>query len=216
MPDRPGADAWLAVEAAAAGLAFGSLLEWASTALVGSFRPLDLADPYWRGVPWLRTDTSGFAAFIVAAVCLLTSEYLRLRRRRPAASAGAVPPTASAGAAPPTAPGAVPPVASAGAAPPTAPGAVPPVASAGAAPPTAPGGAVLLAMAAAETVAVLATGLFGYLSVNAVTHHYTLQIQATHLLSWPTEGTLRVVALLLCIVSFGMVRYLRPRIVARR
>ena len=199
MPDRPGGDGWLTVEAAAAGLAFGSLLEWASTALVGSFRPLDLADPYWRGVPWLRTDTSGFAAFIVAAVCLLTSEYLRLRRRRPAASAGAVPPTASAGAAPPTAPGAV-----------------PPVASAGAAPPTAPGGAVLLAMAAAETVAVLATGLFGYLSVNAVTHHFTLQIQATHLLSWPTEGTLRVAALLLCIVSFGMVRYLRPRIAAQR
>lgn len=173
MPDRPGGDGWLAVEAAAAGLAFGSLLEWASTALVGSFRPLDLADPYWRGVPWLRTDTSGFAAFLVAAVCLLTSEYLRLRRRRSAASAGAVPP------------------------------------------PTALGGAVLLAMAAAETVAVLATGLFGYLSVNAVTHPATQQIQATHLLSWPTEGTLRVVALLLCIVSFGMVRYLRPRIAAR-
>jgi len=183
MPDRPGGDAWLAVEAATAGLAFGSLLEWASTALVGSFRPLDLADPYWRVVPWLRTDTSGFAAFIVAAVCLLSSEYLRLRRRRSAASAGAVPPAASAGAVPP---------------------------------PTAPGGAVLLAMAAAETVAVLATGLFGYLSVNAVTHPATQQIQATHLLSWPTEGTLRVVALLLCIVSFGMVRYLRPRIVARR
>lgn len=172
MPDRPGGDAWLAVEAATAGLAFGSLLEWASTALVGSFRPLDLADPYWRVVPWLRTDTSGFAAFIVAAVCLLSSEHLRLRRRRSAASAGAVPP------------------------------------------PTAPGG-VLLAMAAAETVAVLATGLFGYLSVNAVTHPATQQIQATHLLSWPTEGTLRVAALLLCIVSFGMVRYLRPRIAAR-
>jgi hypothetical protein len=71
-------------------------------------------------------------------------------------------------------------------------------------------------MAAAETVAVLATGLFGYLSVNAVTHHFTLQIQATHLLSWPTEGTLRVAALLLCIVSFGVVRYLRPRIAVRR
>ncbi len=183
MPDRPGGDGWLAVEAATAGLAFGSLLEWASTALVGSFRPLDLADPYWRVVPWLRTDTSGFAAFIVAAVCLLSSEYLRLRRRRSAASAGAVPPAASAGAVPP---------------------------------PTALGGAVLLAMAAAETVAVLATGLFGYLSVNAVTHPATQQIQATHLLSWPTEGTLRVVALLLCIVSFGMVRYLRPRIAARR
>lgn len=182
MPDRPGGDGWLAVEAAAAGLAFGSLLEWASTALVGSFRPLDLADPYWRVVPWLRTDTSGFAAFLVAAVCLLTSEYLRLRRRRSAASAGTTPRAAS--------PEAV--------------------------PPTAPGGAVLLAMAAAETVAVLATGLFGYLSVNTVTHPATQQIQATHLLSWPTEGTLRVAALLLCIVSFGMVRYLRPRIAARR
>lgn len=191
MPDRPGGDGWLAVEAAAAGLAFGSLLEWASTALVGSFRPLDLADPYWRGVPWLRTDTSGFAAFLVAAVCLLTSEYLRLRRRRSAASAGTTPRAASPEAVPPTAPGAVP-------------------------PPTAPGGAVLLAMAAAETVAVLATGLFGYLSVNTVTHPATQQIQATHLLSWPTEGTLRVAALLLCIVSFGMVRYLRPRIAARR
>ena len=105
MPDRPGGDAWLAVEAATAGLAFGSLLEWASTALVGSFRPLDLADPYWRVVPWLRTDTSGFAAFIVAAVCLLSSEYLRLRRRRSAASAGTTPRAASPEAVPPTAPG---------------------------------------------------------------------------------------------------------------
>jgi hypothetical protein len=170
MPDRPAGDAWLAAEAAAAGLAFGALLEWASTALVGSFRPQDLADPYWHGVPWLRTDTSGFAAFMVAAICLLSSEYLRLRRRRLAASAASA---ASAGE------------------------------------------GVLLAMAAAETVAVLATGLFSYLSVNAVTHHYTLQLQATHLLSWPTEGTLRVVALLLCIVSFGVVRYLRPRIAGR-
>jgi len=185
MPDRPGADAWLAVEAAAAGLAFGSLLEWASTALVGSFRPLDLADPYWSGVPWLRTDTSGFAAFIVAGICLLSSEYLRLRRRRRAASAGAARLSpASAGAARLS--------------------------------PASAGEAALLAMAAAETVAVLATGLFVYLSVNAVTHHFTLQIQATHLLSWPTEGTLRVAALLLCIVSFGVVRYLRPRIAVRR
>ena len=81
MPDRPaggGCGAWLAVEAAAAGLAFGSLLLWASTCLVGSFRQQDLADPYWRGVPWLRTDTSGFAAVILAAACLLVSEYRRL------------------------------------------------------------------------------------------------------------------------------------------
>jgi hypothetical protein len=173
MPDRPGGG-WLAAEAAAAGLAFGGLLEWASTALVGSFRPQDLADPYWRGVPWLRTDTSGFAAFIVAAICLLASEYLRLRRRRAAAAAGAASSQAASGE------------------------------------------VALLAMAASETVAVLATGLFGYLSVNAVTHHFTLQLQATHLLSWPTEGTLRVVALALCVVSVGLFRYLRPGIVAGR
>src|ERR1700683_296083 len=103
MPDRPSRNGWLAVEAAAAGLAFGSLLEWASTALVESFRRLDLADPYWRGIPWLRTDTSGFAAFTVAAVCLLSSEYLRLRRRRSAASTGPVPPAASARPVPPAA-----------------------------------------------------------------------------------------------------------------
>jgi uncharacterized membrane protein len=177
MPDRPAGDAWLAVEAAAAGLAFGALLEWVSTALVGSFRPQYLADPYWRGVPWLRTDTSGFAAFIIAAACVLASEYLRLRRRRLAASRG------TAGTSPPRA---------------------------------APGDGVLLAFAASETVVILATGLFSYLSVNAVTHHFTLQLQATHLLSWPTEGTLRVVALLLCVCSFGLLRYLRPRIAAGR
>lgn len=176
MADRPGGSAWLAVEAAAAGLAVGALLCWASTCLVGSFRPLDLADPYWRAIPWLRTDTSGFAAFIVAAVCLLASEYLRLRRRRRVAATGAAAPSATA----------------------------------------VPGGGALLAMAASETVAVLATGLFGYLSVNAVTHPGTLQVQATHLLPWPTEGTLRVVALLLCIGSFGVVRYLRPAVVAGR
>ena len=205
MPDRPGADAWLAVEAAAAGVAFGSLLEWASTALVGSFRPQYLADPYWSGVPWLRTDTSGFAAFIVAAICLLSSEYLRLRRQRRTASAEAARLSpASAGEArlsPASAGEARLSPASAGVAPPS---------------PASAGEGSLLAMAAAETVAVLATGLFVYLSVNAVTHQFTLQIHATHLLSWPTEGTLRVAALLLCIVSFGVVRYLRPRIAVRR
>jgi hypothetical protein len=36
MPDRPGADAWLAAEAAAAGLASGALLRWASTLRVAA------------------------------------------------------------------------------------------------------------------------------------------------------------------------------------
>ena len=79
---RPGR---LTVEAIMAGLAYGALLGWASTALVGSFRDQYLPDRYWQPIP-LRTDTSGFIAFLVAAICLATSEYLRLRRRREAVS----------------------------------------------------------------------------------------------------------------------------------
>jgi hypothetical protein len=72
-----------------------------------------------------------------------------------------------------------------------------------------PGGtARLLALAISETVALLATGLVVYLSVNAVTHPATLEIHATHLVAWPTEGTLRVVALFLCACSVAMLRYL--------
>ena len=73
-----------------------------------------------------------------------------------------------------------------------------------------------VAMAAAETVAVLATGLVIYLSVNAVTHPVTLGMQATHLASWPTEGTLRVIALLLCVCSVSMLHFLRADRGARR
>lgn len=68
-----------------------------------------------------------------------------------------------------------------------------------------------LAFAVSETLAVLGTGLVIYLSVNAVTHPVTLGMQATHFASWPTEGTLRVIALLLCTWSAGMLRYLRAR-----
>ena len=55
-----------------------------------------------------------------------------------------------------------------------------------------------------------AAGLVVYLSVNAVTHPATLRLQATHLLSWPAEGTLRVVALLLAAVYVAVLRYLWP------
>src|ERR1700691_3131138 len=106
----------LAVEAATAGLAFAALLGWASTALVGSFRGEDLPGRYWQPIP-VRTDTSGFIAFLVAAICLATSEYLRLRRR-------------------------------------------------GAVPASLPDRAATMVLAVAETVAVLATGLFVYLSFN--------------------------------------------------
>jgi len=64
-------------------------------------------------------------------------------------------------------------------------------------------------LAVSETTAVVATGLAVYISVNAVTHPATLEIQATHLAAWPTEGTLRVAALLLCMCSVTVLRYLR-------
>ena len=152
----------LAVEAVTLGLAFAGLLGWASTALVGSFRGEDLPGRYWQPIP-IRTDTSGFIAFLVAGVCLATSEYLRLRRRHQ------------------------------------------PVAG----PP--PGPAVTLVLAVAEAVAVLATGLFAYLSFNAITHPGSLLLHITHLLPWPAEGTVRVEALLLCACSVAVWRYLRAR-----
>jgi len=64
----------------AAGLAHTSALCWASTSLTAAFRPELLADPYWDGLPFLRTDTLGIAAFAVAAVALPVAEFLRLRR----------------------------------------------------------------------------------------------------------------------------------------
>ena len=63
----------------------------------------------------------------------------------------------------------------------------------------------------AETVAVLATGLFVYLSFNAITHPGSLLLHITHLLPWPAEGTVRVVSLVLSACSFGVWRYLRAR-----
>jgi hypothetical protein len=152
----------LAAEAITAGLAFGAVLGWASTALVGSFRGEDLPGRYWQPIP-VRTDTSGFVAFLVATVCLATSEYLRLRRRREAAACPL------------------------------------------------PERPAMLLLAVAETVTVLATGLFTYLSFNAITHPASLPLHITHLLPWPAEGTVRVEALLLCTCSAGVWRYLRAR-----
>jgi hypothetical protein len=160
----PGWRGRLAVEAVMAGLAYGGLLCWASTALVGSFRGQDLPVHYWQPIP-LCTDTSGFIAFLVATICLTASEYLRLRRRR----AGPASPRA------------------------------------------APAPAATLALAVSEMVTVLATGLFAYLSFNAITHPETLLLHITHLLPWPAEGTVRVEALLLCTCAAAVWRYLRAR-----
>jgi hypothetical protein len=166
---------WLTVEAATAGLAFGSVLWWASTCLVGAFRPEDLADPYWDGLPWLRTDTSGFAAFLVAALTLTCSEYLRLRRRHEDRRRALAPSS---------------------------------VATTDKKPGDAP--VLFLLLATSEAVIILATGLMCYLSLNTITHPGSLQIQATHLLQWPTESTLRIIALVLCVCSVAIFRYIRP------
>lgn len=153
----------LAVEAAALGVGYASVLCWASVALVGTFASDRLRSPYWPDLAWLRTDTTGEAAFALAAVCLAVSRYLHLRRGTAAEqrlSAGRP-------------------------------------------------AAVVAAQAVAETATLLATAAFAYLSLNTVTHNYTLRIELTHLLPWPSEGTVRVMALGICTVSVAATRYLR-------
>jgi hypothetical protein len=76
--------------------------------------------------------------------------------------------------------------------------------------PTAPRSAgVNLVQAVAETAVILATGVVIYLSLNAVTHPFTLQLQLTHLWPWPSEGTVRVIALGVCLAAMAVRRYLR-------
>jgi hypothetical protein len=155
----------LAVEAAAGGLGYASILCWASTCLVASFGGVSLASPYWPDIPGLRTDTTGIIAFALAAVSLVVSKYLRLRRVRSGAPARELP-----------------------------------LRTAGA----------LGTQAVAETAAILATGLVAYLSVNVVTTRgVTLRLHVTHVLSWPSEGTVRVIALIICMLSVAVTRYLR-------
>ena len=57
--------------------------------------------------------------------------------------------------------------------------------------------------------AFLGTGVVIYLSLNAVTHPFTLRLQLTHLWPWPSEGTVRVIALFVCLVAVAVTRYLR-------
>lgn len=64
------------------------------------------------------------------------------------------------------------------------------------------------ALAISRAIGLLATGLVIYLSLNTVTHPATLDMQATHLALWPTEGTLRVTALLLCVFCATILRFL--------
>jgi hypothetical protein len=68
---------------------------------------------------------------------------------------------------------------------------------------------VLAVQAMAETAAVLATGMVIYLSLNAFTHPVTLRLQLTHLWPWPSEGTVRVIGLGICLAAVATSRYLR-------
>jgi hypothetical protein len=163
MRATEGGNRRLAIEAATFGVAYASMLCWASTALVAAFGGASLASPYWPVIPWLRTDTTGVVTFALAAVSLVVSTYLRLRRN---GGQGAGPRPAAAHA----------------------------------------------MQAVAETAAVLATALVAYLSLNVVTHSETLRVQLTHLWPWPSEGTVRVIALAICLVSVAVTRYLRSAV----
>lgn len=154
----------LALEAAAFGVGYTGVLCWASTCLVGTFGGAPLGSPYWPDLPWLRTDTTGVIAFALAAVGLVISNYLRLRRSQ------ATPVSRQ---------------------------------------PVSRPASVHAVQAVAEVAALLATALVIYLSLNVVTHSVTLRLQLTHLWPWPSEGTTRVIALGICIVSVAATRYLR-------
>jgi hypothetical protein len=67
-----------------------------------------------------------------------------------------------------------------------------------------------LAVQAVADIAVLcATGMVIYLSLNAVTHPDTLNQQLTHLAPRPSEGTVRVLGLIICLAGVATRRYLR-------
>jgi hypothetical protein len=68
---------------------------------------------------------------------------------------------------------------------------------------------VLALQAVADIAAVCATGMVLYLSLNAVTHTWTLSLQLTHLAPRPTEGTVRVIGLAVCWAAVATRRYLR-------
>jgi hypothetical protein len=69
---------------------------------------------------------------------------------------------------------------------------------------------VVSVAATTEVVALLGTALAVYLSLNAVTHPSTLGLPATHLVAWPSESTLRVVAVALASGAVAVLRGYAP------
>lgn len=63
--------------------------------------------------------------------------------------------------------------------------------------------------AGARALVVAGTVLVVYLSLNVVTHPQSLNLHATHFVSWPTEGTLRVVALVVVAGAVAVARTVR-------
>jgi hypothetical protein len=63
--------------------------------------------------------------------------------------------------------------------------------------------------AVADAAVVCATGLVIYLSLNAVTHPWSLPVHLTHLAPWPSEGTARVTGLAICLAAVATRHYLR-------
>jgi hypothetical protein len=63
--------------------------------------------------------------------------------------------------------------------------------------------------AVADAAVVCATGLVIYLSLNAVTHPASLPLQLSHLWPHPSEGTARVIGLVVCLVAVATRHYLR-------
>jgi hypothetical protein len=154
----------LLIEAAAADLAYASVLCWASTRLVATFGGEPLSGPYWPSIPWLRTDTTGILSFALAAVCLVVSKYQRLLRLRTNPPAQQLPER--------------------------------------------PAG-IMAAQSVAETAAILATGVRCLSLAQCRDPQLHAPAHVTHVLFWPSEGTVRVIALIICVVAVAATRYLR-------
>jgi hypothetical protein len=154
----------LVIESVARGLGYAAVLIFGGSALVAAFSNYE-AYPYWPAIPHLRTDTSGFLAFVVALVSLSVSRYLELRRRGDRGDTPVKPVSRPAG--------------------------------------------IHAVQAVADAAVVCGTGVVIYLSLNAITHPWSLPLQLSHLWPWPSEGTARMTGLAACWIAVATRHYLR-------